>query len=71
MNGVTVRVNHTDTLVMEGWQKTARREYTHATGRKVKMDCNSRCWEVFGGPRDGTRWQTMHWAMYQAQQETA
>jgi hypothetical protein len=65
-SGVTVRLNHVDKVCMNGWSKTARGEYTHETGRRVRRDSRG-YWEVCGGPQDGSAWQTMHWAMYQAE----
>ena len=66
-SSVTVRVGygHTDTLEFVGWRRVARGEYRHLDGCTVKRD-NGGCWNVVGGKNHGTRWHSMHWAMYQA-----
>ena len=66
MNGITVRLNHTDKVTFAGWAKNGKGEYRHETGRQVRRDCNSGLWEVIGGPDCGRRYGTMHVAMHYA-----
>jgi hypothetical protein len=64
-DGIKIRVMNTQTITMDGWQRTGRRQYAHAE-KKLGVRKNGQYWEVIGGALDGSCWQTMHWAMYQA-----
>lgn len=63
--GIRVRVMNTQRITMPGWSRADRGIYAHASGRRVRRVDPGR-WEVVGGPQDGSQWQSMHWAMYQA-----
>jgi hypothetical protein len=64
-DGIRVRVNNTDRITMQRWSRIDRGLYAHASGRRVRRIEPGR-WEVVEGPQDGSQWQSMHWAMYQA-----
>jgi hypothetical protein len=65
MSAISVRVAHTQKIILDGWRKIGRGEYQHENGRRVRRDTQG-YWECIGGREDGSRWQTMHWAMFQA-----
>jgi len=65
MSAIKVRVMNTRTAMMHGWSKTGQGRYAHESRLSVIKREAGR-WEVVGGAQDGSQWQTMHWAMYQA-----
>lgn len=55
------------TSTKDGWKRTGRHEYQHATGLRIRQDVNTRRWEVIGASAmDGDTFRTMALAMHYA-----
>ena len=69
MSGITVQLRTcgVQSVTFDGWRLTSKGEYTHSSGVSVKRR-DPRRWEVIGGARDGTMWQSMNVAMHNAEQ---
>lgn len=66
---IHVRNMRREVLTMAGWSKDGRGQYQHTNGRRVHRD-HAGGWQIIGGPRDGTCWQSLNVAMHNAELET-
>jgi hypothetical protein len=67
MDGITIRVAHTQKITLPGWAKKGKGDYEHARLRVQVKRRDDGAWQVIGGPQCGTAWKTLHWAMHQAE----